>query len=378
MRPALPRLLLLAVITFAFSSAFAQTDSWLGGDGYWESSIHWDHGVPVSSSDVVINATNQANTVFLESDSTIHSLSMRSSNYNLNDLYVEGGQNFVITQSVSLGFYSRMFVRSPGTTTVGTNLIDGGELTVSDNSTLKVLGNLTASGGTDLLTGGNLTVAGNLVNSNYYFGQESTAGTLTVTGQLANIGASTQKAGMVLAATVNAGNVLNATGGIQVQGGALTVSGRLNNTDDFGLIGTGAVATVSTLENSGKIEIYNGTSLQVGSGTRGSTTGYLQYANGTLVEHIYRGAVIKGSAGSTTLYQGGAVLLDGTLNIQLQSGFNPPIGTTYKIFTFDPGALGGSFANVQNVSFNNGTEMWQVVYDNADGYVALKAVSSGT
>ena len=36
--------------------------------------------------------------------------------------------------------------------------------------------------------------------------------------------------------------------------------------------------------------------------------------------------------------------------------------------------MSGTFANVQNVYFNNGTEMWQVIYDNADGYVALKAV----
>lgn len=376
MGPALLRVLFLTVlITLTLSTAFAQTDNWLGGQGYWESAINWDHGVPVSTSNVVIDGQNQANAVFLESNSAINSLTMNSGNYHLNDLYVDGGQNFSIASLVIINA-GRIFLRSGGTMTAGT--FGGGGLTISNNSTLKVLGDFFAwtAGWADLVTGGNLSVAGHLVNSSYNFNQESTAGTLTVTGQLANGGSSIQKAGMVLASKVNAGSVLNTTGTIQVQGGNLTVSTILTNTDDFGLIEAGAVASTPMLQNSGTIEIYNGTTLQVGSGTRGSTTGYLQYSNGTLEEEISQGAVLKGTAGKITLYQGGAVFLDGTLNIQLQSGFNPQVGTTYKILDFDPGALSGSFANVLNAYFNNGKEMWQVIYDNADGYVALKAVSA--
>jgi hypothetical protein len=31
------------------------------------------------------------------------------------------------------------------------------------------------------------------------------------------------------------------------------------------------------------------------------------------------------------------------------------------------------FASIQNMYFNSGTEQWIVIYDNADGYVALEA-----
>jgi hypothetical protein len=239
-----------------------------------------------------------------------------------------------------------------------------------------VPGNFNAFGNTDLNTGGTLTVGGTLFNTNTFL-QESTAGTVTVTGQLANV--STQpgyyEATMQLAATTNVASLLNATGGIQVNG-SLNVSGTLNNTDFIETILTGAVASTMTLQNSGSIDVYNGTTFQVGSGTRGSTTGYLQYSNGTLIEEIYYGGAVGGSAGHVTLYQGGAVFLDGTLNIQLLNGFIPRVGAFYTILTFDPGALSGSFANVENLYFNNGTEMWQVIYDNVDGRVALKAVAT--
>jgi hypothetical protein len=260
--------------------------------------------------------------------------------------------------------------------TVGTNLVEMGGVTVADNSTLQVLGNFNAFGNTDLNTGGALTVGGNLFNT-FNFLQESTAGTMTVTGQLTNV--STQpgyyEATMQLAATVNAATLLNSTGGIQVNG-SLNVSGTLNNTDFIETILTGAAASTMTLQNSGSIDVYNGTTFQVGSGERGSTTGYLQYSNGTLIEEIYRLGAVGGSAGRVTLYQGGAVFLDGTLNIQLLNGFIPRVGAFYRILNFDPGALSGSFANVENLYFNNGTEMWQVIYDNVDGWVALKAVAT--
>ena len=66
------------------------------------------------------------------------------------------------------------------------------------------------------------------------------------------------------------------------------------------------------------------------------------------------------------------MMLAGTLDILLDPGFNPAIGSTYRFILFQPGELSGTFASIQNDYFN-GTEKWLVIYDNADGYVELEA-----
>ena len=86
------------------ASASAQTDSWLGGQGNWYTSLNWSDGMPVATSDVVIDAQNENNNVTLNADSTIHSLIMSSPHFHLNDLFVDRGQNFVITQQANIGF----------------------------------------------------------------------------------------------------------------------------------------------------------------------------------------------------------------------------------------------------------------------------------
>lgn len=74
----------------------------------------------------------------------------------------------------------------------------------------------------------------------------------------------------------------------------------------------------------------------------------------------------------------GNASLNGTLDILLQGGFNPGVGTTYDIILFSPGGLSGVFATIQNDIFNGGTEFWTVNYNNAGGYVQLMANGSPT
>ena len=70
----------------------------------------------------------------------------------------------------------------------------------------------------------------------------------------------------------------------------------------------------------------------------------------------------------------GPVHLGGTLDVQLGQGFTPKVGSTYEFITFTPGSYDGSlFASVLNGVFNNGTEMWVLVYNNAGGYIELDA-----
>jgi len=65
--------------------------------------------------------------------------------------------------------------------------------------------------------------------------------------------------------------------------------------------------------------------------------------------------------------------LNGTLNVLLQGGFNPRVGSIFQFLFANPGQINGTFANIQNDFFNNDTEKWLVTYDNADGIVELTA-----
>ncbi len=42
-----------------------------------------------------------------------------------------------------------------------------------------------------------------------------------------------------------------------------------------------------------------------------------------------------------------------------------------NLLVFTPGLLSGTFDTILNQTFNGGTEMWLVNYDNANGYVEL-------
>jgi hypothetical protein len=104
-----------------------------------------------------------------------------------------------------------------------------------------------------------------------------------------------------------------------------------------------------------------------GGSTITVANGFYQLDAGTLGESI-------GASGFGVLVAtDGQMMLAGTLDIMLDPGFNPTIGSTYQFILFQPGELSGMFANIQNLYFNNGTEKWIVNYNNAGGYVELQA-----
>jgi len=166
----------------------------------------------------------------------------------------------------------------------------------------------------------------------------------------------------------------------------ITITGMLNNGGLVQLNGPGDVLkALAGLSNSGVINVFNSSSIDppffnnpgtlnidntsrfvVGTPTPMGGQVYIQLANGTLGEMI-------SSTAFGVINVNGSALLDGTLAILLQGGFNPSVGSTYKFLNFTPGELSGIFANIQNDIFNGGTEMWMVNYDNADGYVQLIA-----
>ncbi len=73
----------------------------------------------------------------------------------------------------------------------------------------------------------------------------------------------------------------------------------------------------------------------------------------------------------------GSALLNGTLDILLQGGYDPSVGSSYKFILTSANGVNGVFSNIENDIFNSGTEKWLVDYDSADGYVELVAENNG-
>ncbi len=166
------------------------------------------------------------------------------------------------------------------------------------------------------------------------------------------------------------GNMTNASGGyfsMNAAGDSLKVTGTLTN-NGFISVSGGASIDPPVLNNGGSIIIDSLSQLVVGTGVAGAP-GYYQFANGTLGEFIN-----MSNFGVITV-DPAAVSLDGTLNVLLQSGFNPAVGSTYEFIVFTPGELSGMFSSIQNDIFNGGTEQWAVIYNNSGGYVELLAQS---
>ena len=130
----------------------------------------------------------------------------------------------------------------------------------------------------------------------------------------------------------------------------------------------GSVIDPPFVNNLGMINIDSLSKMVVGMGSPAGL-GYIQLANGTLGEMI-------SATNFGVINVNGSALLDGTLSILLQGGFNPSVGSMYKFLLANPGQISGTFASILNDVFNGGTEKWLVDYDNAGGFVELTAVAN--
>jgi hypothetical protein len=304
--------------------------------------------------------------------------------------------------------------------TVSTGLINnaGGFIDVEHGSTLTVTGFIVnnASGPQGIYTGfngtGNNTINANGLDNNGMFGLESLGDMVNINGAVTNSGlfAVTGAASATFSSTLlNSGTIDTENASQLTVNGATTNNGTLStsgfggtggNTMTFTVLltnGSGAHINVNgpgdTLKasggiaNSGTITVKNGSTIDppffnnigslnidgtstfvVGTGTA-TGPGYVQLANGTLGEMI-------SSTAFGQIASAGNASVDGTLDILLQGGFNPAIGSTYDIILFSPGGLTGVFATIQNQIFNGGTEIWQITYDNANGDVVLTAAQN--
>jgi len=152
-------------------------------------------------------------------------------------------------------------------------------------------------------------------------------------------------------------------GSITLDPSSLIIEGTLYNYGAHITVDGNSVFSVGSVVNGGPLMLTHNAGMSVNNG-------FYQLASGTLGESI------DATGFSIVTVNGGPVVLDGTLDVMLDPGFDPAIGTTYRFILFQPGELSGTFASIQNQYFNNRTEGWRVIYDNTDGYVELEATPS--
>ena len=265
---------------------------------------------------------------------------------------------------------------------------------VENGSTLKVNGAVTNSGilATDYygFGGGNtITIGGMLTNSGTF--------QLNGLGDMANIGNGMTNSGTVdleNGSTLTIDGAVTNSGTIETSAGnnTITLNGLLTNTPTGIITLNGSMDMLQALAgivNSGTINVNNSSTIDppffnnlgtlnidststfiVGTG-HASGPGYIQLANGTLGEMI-------SSSAFGVINVNGSALLNGTLDVLLQGGYDPSVGSSYKFLLSNANGINGVFSNIENDIFNGGTEKWGVIYDSADGYVELLAESNGT
>ena len=296
----------------------------------------------------------------------------------------------------------------------------GGFVDVEGLSTLTVTGNVVNNaGGPQGIytsfngTGGNTISIGGTLTNNGMFGLESTGDKVMVTGGVTNnsgalfaltggssatFSSTLSNSGQVdlenaSSLTVNGATTNNGTlsasafsgtgGNLMTFTALLTNNGgasiTLNNNDTLKAPGgitnrgtitvkNGSMVDPPSFNNIGILNIDSTSTFVVGTGTA-TGPGYVQLANGTLGEMI-------SNSNFGQIFAGSSASLNGTLDITLQGGFNPAVGSTYDIILMSPGGLSGGFSSILNQVFNGGTEIWQITYDNVNGDVVLTAAQN--
>jgi hypothetical protein len=323
------------------------------------------------------------------------------------EIYLENGS----TLNVAGNFDTRGFLESYGGSGNIVNLAGGtgtltiepaGLIDVENGSALTINGNITnASAGVDrgIITGFNGTGGNRLditgaVTNNGNFQLLGSGDSASIGGGLTNAGTVDVEGGSTLAITgdvTNSGTLetnANSPGG----NNTITLNGLLTNTPTGIITLNGSMDMLQALAgivNSGTINVNNSSTVDppffnnlgtvnidststfiVGTG-HASGPGYIQLANGTLGEMI-------NSTAFGVINVNGSALLNGTLDILLQGGYDPSVGSSYKFLLTNANGINGVFRNIENDIFNGGTEKWGVIYDSADGFVELIAETNST
>jgi hypothetical protein len=271
----LPVFALLCACLLTCSSAFAQTDVWLGGTGNWSDGSKWSAGVPTATSNVLIDNGNG-----------IVSAVTVNGGFVCNNLTIDAEDSLTITSGNTL-------------TINGTTITNAGQINVTDSPSAAFLS--IAAGHSVMLTGGGtitlndvLQTAAALING----GAGSTltnvnnkiqgSGSIGQGGPLAFVN---QAGGVVNGNQAGRGLVVSAFGGVTNQGlmgatsgGALGFSQSLTVNNSGGTIsssGSSSLVSLIDITQGGTLKTSGGGAMQ-GEGTLDGATHGVVNNQGTL------------------------------------------------------------------------------------------------
>ncbi|MGC2111915.1 MAG: hypothetical protein WA655_20525 [Candidatus Korobacteraceae bacterium] len=225
-------------------------DSWNGGSGNWSNPGNWNNGTPGASSDVTIYSGG-SDYVTLDTSPTINSLTIGGAPNGTQSELTDGGitQTLTITNDLTINRTGSLSLTRGSIVSVGTDSTNTGSIQLSNGSTLSINGTLSnaESLSTGYIGGGS---GGNIVN---IIGALTNAGSIVMygSGDVATVGG-LSNSGVVdvdgSTLQIN-GDVNNLAGTIITglrggSGSVLNIAGDLNNSGDFFLSGKGSTATI--------------------------------------------------------------------------------------------------------------------------------------
>src|SRR5580765_701153 len=289
--------ILLLVCVVAYSSAFAQTTVWLGGSGNWRNPGKWSAGVPTGTSTALIDNGNGAASPVT--------------------LAVNGvATNLTIDSDDSLSFNNGVFLSIGGSG--GGTINNAGHLNINSTGAATGIQVNLAIGGAMLTGGGMLTMSNNPNNVIGIFG-----------GGLTNVNNTIQGAGQIGNTQMgfnNEGTINANVGGGGANPLIVDPAGTGSNTGTMEATNGGTLEVQASFNNTGgKIQAMGaGSKVLLGPDTSFSggtlTTsggGIVGVTNNTSSEHA---ATLEGmtntvtNAGTFEVFDGGTVVLDGTIS----------------------------------------------------------------
>src|SRR5271157_4578412 len=360
-------LCLLVVLTV--NPTFAQ-DNWLGGTGNWSNGADWSAGEPVLGSDVMIYSGGNDN-VTLDVGANINSLMLGGPTNGFISELTDGGspQTLTITTFLTVGQNGQLVLSGASNVTAGT-FTNSGTVNVGGGASLNLTGQ--PGGITDVVAGSSFGIAGSFtagLNSAFanltsiegqvtLSGQNDTiapnGGTLTNSGNFGIGGGSTVS---ITGDMLNSG-VLGTNYFVGGSNDTLNVSGILTNSGQVFLQGSGDVANLGTLANSGTVHVANGSTLNVAGNVTNSN---YMYTNGGAI-NITGGLTNSGSfnlnnpgdsASMQTLANTGGVSVNtgASLNLSNQPGGITDVvaGSSFGIAGSFTAGLNSAFANLTSI-----------------------------
>ncbi len=218
---------------FVFGPGGPSTDNWLGGTGNWSDAWCWSRGLPLLNHNVYIDSGG-TDLVYLNMSAAIASLTL-GGNRGSSELTSKGNYYLIISGAFTVNQSGLLYLHD-GNTLTAARLANSGAIDLENASTVLIYGNATLTNNSSLNVSRSSQAEFGSLGNNGGIGLSGN-GSLVVHGNATNSG------------TISTGGSGNNT---------VSIGGTLTNSGSFELGGSNDLATVSSIVNSGRVFLGNG------------------------------------------------------------------------------------------------------------------------